>query len=100
MNPISRIRTGSLCLLMAIAGLTALPAAATTSGKKTSTTADAEKPIKKTKAKAPNKADKPKTVKVTSQKGSGETTAERDRRLMRECKGRPNAGACLGYANQ
>lgn len=30
-------------------------------------------------------------------KGSGETTAERDRRLSRECKGMPNAGACLGY---
>jgi hypothetical protein len=31
--------------------------------------------------------------------GSGETTAQRDRRLTRECKGRPNAGACLGYAH-
>lgn len=25
--------------------------------------------------------------------------AERDKRLKRECKGRPNAGACLGYAS-
>ncbi len=33
----------------------------------------------------------------TVQSTGGETTAERDRRLMRECKGRPNAGACLGY---
>ncbi|WP_296873491.1 hypothetical protein [Tibeticola sp.] len=32
-------------------------------------------------------------------RGSAETTAERDRRLRRECKGRPNAGACLGYAS-
>jgi hypothetical protein len=24
--------------------------------------------------------------------------AERDKRLKRECKGHPNAGACLGYA--
>ena len=31
--------------------------------------------------------------------GGGETTVERDRRLSRECKGLPNAGACLGYAN-
>ncbi|PYE79396.1 hypothetical protein [Xylophilus ampelinus] len=31
------------------------------------------------------------------QGGSGETTAERDRRLNRECRGLPNAGACLGY---
>jgi hypothetical protein len=32
-------------------------------------------------------------------KGNGETTPERDRRLLRECKGRPNAGACEGYAS-
>lgn len=29
--------------------------------------------------------------------GSGETKAARERRLKRECKGRPNAGACLGF---
>ena len=28
--------------------------------------------------------------------GSGETKAVREKRLKRECKGRPNAGACLG----
>lgn len=28
---------------------------------------------------------------------SEETPAARARRLKRECKGRPNAGACLGY---
>ncbi|WP_295851446.1 hypothetical protein [uncultured Xylophilus sp.] len=28
---------------------------------------------------------------------SDESTAERDRRLARECRGRPNAGACLGF---
>ncbi len=27
------------------------------------------------------------------------TQSERDKRLKRECKGMPNAGACLGYAN-
>lgn len=32
--------------------------------------------------------------------GRGETTAQREKRLLRECRGRPNAGACLGYANQ
>ncbi len=31
--------------------------------------------------------------------GYGETRKERDQRLLRECKGRPNAGACEGYAN-
>jgi hypothetical protein len=29
---------------------------------------------------------------------SAETPAQRDKRLTRECKGRPNAGVCLGYA--
>jgi hypothetical protein len=37
---------------------------------------------------------------VTFYEGSGETRAERERRLMRECKGRPNAGVCEGFANQ
>ena len=27
---------------------------------------------------------------------SGETAAAREKRLRRECRGRPNAGACLG----
>lgn len=31
--------------------------------------------------------------------GGNETVRERERRLKRECKGRPNAGACLGYAS-
>lgn len=32
--------------------------------------------------------------------GRGETTAQREKRLLRECRGRPNAGACLGFANE
>ena len=31
--------------------------------------------------------------------GPGETRQERDKRLLRECKGKPNAGACEGYAS-
>lgn len=50
-----------------------------------------EKPAQVTTA----KAKKPGKVKLVN--GSGESTAERDRRLLRECKGRPNAGACAGY---
>lgn len=48
---------------------------------------------------APKKAKKKaaRAGKATFDRGSGETAAERDRRLRRECKGRPNAGACLGY---
>lgn len=40
------------------------------------------------------KAAAPKFIPNSSQ----ETTRERERRLLRECKGRPNAGACAGYA--
>lgn len=31
---------------------------------------------------------------------SEESTTQRDRRLYRECKGRPDAGACLGYTRR
>ena len=43
---------------------------------------------------APSEKGKAKT------QGSAETPAQRDKRLLRECRGRPNAGACLGYAKQ
>lgn len=52
------------------------------------------------KAKKPKKEKKAKAKKgggVTFNDGSAESRSERDRRLMRECKGRPNAGACEGY---
>ena len=32
-------------------------------------------------------------------KGPAETRAERDRRLQRECRGKPNSGACEGYGS-
>lgn len=35
-------------------------------------------------------------TRVTKAPGE-ETAGQRERRLLRECKGRPNAGACLGY---
>lgn len=35
---------------------------------------------------------------LPSQNNSGETPAQRDRRLYRECRGLPNSGACAGYA--
>lgn len=40
-----------------------------------------------------------KAPKQAIDKGPAETRAERDKRLARECKGRPNAGACEGYGN-
>jgi hypothetical protein len=53
------------------------------------------------KAKKPKKEKKAKGKKgggVTFHDGSAESRSERDRRLMRECKGRPNSGLCEGYA--
>ncbi len=39
-------------------------------------------------------------AKVTFHKSSSEeSAAAREKRLKRECKGRPNAGACLGHAS-
>lgn len=40
-------------------------------------------------------------TKITYQRSSSEeTTAERDRRMYRECKGMHNAGACRGYTRK
>ncbi|GHD02148.1 hypothetical protein GCM10007320_61130 [Pseudorhodoferax aquiterrae] len=41
------------------------------------------------------KAAAPKFIPSSTQ----ESARERERRLLRECKGRPNAGACAGYAS-
>jgi hypothetical protein len=49
------------------------------------------------------KAKKPRTgtsgAKLVAPEGSGETAAARTARLKRECKGRPNAGACTGHTD-
>lgn len=42
---------------------------------------------------------KTKTLAEPERTPSGESVTTRERRLLRECKGRPNAGACLGYAS-
>ena len=55
----------------------------------------------KSTAEASNKTTatrKAKTPKPPVQASPGETRAERDQRLLRECRGKPNAGACEGYA--
>ena len=48
-------------------------------------------------AKKPNKSKAKKGGGVRFYEGSAETRRERERRLLRECKGRPNSGACEGY---
>jgi len=84
-----------LALLLATALATPIQAATPASPATAGTLSPPETPPKPAKAK--KKSTKTNTVKY--EKGSAESTSERDRRLFRECKGRPNAGACLGYAS-
>ena len=72
--------------------LAAVPASGATDHFTAVTAAD--KPTKKTKQAKQTKAPKPPT-----DKGSAESKSDRDKRLIRECRGRPNAGACEGYAS-
>jgi hypothetical protein len=44
-----------------------------------------------------SKSGRAKSRKPPVDKGPAETRAERDKRLQRECKGKPSAGACEGY---
>lgn len=74
-----------LCALMALA-LAASPAEG------------AERKKKKGKAPAIGQAEPRQAGKAKFYRGSEETVSERERRLYRECQGRPNAGACAGYA--
>ena len=49
------------------------------------------------KAKGKTKTHKVVKSPAVQDSGSGESRHDRDRRLLRECKGRVNAGACAGY---
>lgn len=78
-----------VCACMAW-GLMALSINAQAAPQKSATQASADAPAKKKGS-----------VKVKHQRSSSEeSTSERDRRLYRECKGLPNAGACLGYTRR
>jgi hypothetical protein len=70
----------------------AMPAASHAADNFTAVTA-ADKPAK---AKKPKQSKAPKAPGNT---GTGESKAERDKRLLRECRGKANAGACEGYAS-
>ncbi|MGH8822835.1 MAG: hypothetical protein ACREWJ_16300 [Rhodoferax sp.] len=59
----------------------------------------AETKAKKSKPHATQAAKGKKAGRIKFEKGTGETRADRDRRLQRECRGLPNAGACLGYGS-
>lgn len=45
------------------------------------------------------KSKQAKAPKLPTDKGSAEGRAERDKRLLRECRGKANTGACEGYAS-
>jgi hypothetical protein len=92
-----QLRAPTLCVALLLAAVLAAPAlAATPTPANTASDGAAAQPQSKP-AKAKKKSTKTNSVKY--EKGSAETTSERDRRLFRECKGRPNAGACMGYAS-
>jgi len=48
---------------------------------------------------ATGKSSRGRTRKPPVDKGPAESRAERDKRLQRECKGKPNTGACEGYGS-
>ena len=55
-----------------------------------------------TAADKPAKAKKPKQAKAPkppANVGTGESKTEREKRLLRECRGKANAGACEGFAS-
>ena len=82
------LRATPLGLALLLAGALAAPALASDAAPRRST---AKATVKTAKVKQ-------KIAKPRFDKGSGETVSERERRLYRECQGRPNAGACEGYA--
>lgn len=80
---------GSAALTLALVGVT--PSVDAVETFHATTGAEKSTATKKTRQ---GQAPKPAT-----DKGSGENKAERDKRMLRECRGRPNAGACEGYAS-
>ncbi|SFD37049.1 hypothetical protein [Paracidovorax konjaci] len=92
MQRTNHARTAAAILAVALLGAAAAATAATPAN-----TAPADEKS----AKAPPKPKRASTkVRNGPPNHSGETTAERDRRLYRECQGLPNAGACLGYTRR
>ena len=83
--------TALLCACMAL-GLLLAPEGAHAARKKKAADATTSEPAKK---KGSVKV-KPQAIRSDSQ----ESATERDRRLYRECKDLPNAGACLGYTRR
>jgi hypothetical protein len=86
----SAFLTSALLALAGSVGAAGLPTVATFS-------VAAYAPSIGTKAKKTKSGKKSKGGRVSFHDGSAESRSERDRRLMRECKGRSNSGVCEGY---
>ncbi len=82
----------AIAVISCAMAVAAVPLMALTSSSVIAKEATAKKPKKEKKAKAKKGGG------VTFHEGSGETRAERERRLTRECKGRSNSGLCEGFA--
>ena len=88
-----RVALSAACiLLLALCGPLQAQAVASAAGDQGSDRRAAAA-TKKTDRQAPSGSRQPKLLPG----GSSETPAERSARLRRECKGRPDAGACTGY---
>lgn len=93
--PSMMIRSGVVLLLWL--GHAAANAADATAAQSTQTTrASAQAPERGERSERTSRR-KPRILHLPSP--SEESSAQRERRLTRECRGLPNAGACLGYAS-
>jgi hypothetical protein len=82
--------TSALLVLAGSVGAAGLPTTDTVA-------AAAYAPSVSAKTKKTKSGKKSKGGRVSFHDGSAENRSERDRRLMRECKGRSNSGVCEGY---
>ena len=90
---VARLLSRCLSTIAAMAALNAISLPTTAYSAETFSTSTQKTDTQQSKKKG--------SLKIKHQRSpSEETTAERDRRLKRECKGAPNAGACLGYARK
>jgi hypothetical protein len=78
MNKFTRLLLTCLCLSVAVLGTSPAFAA------------------KKKKAKSSKSSKSIKSIKIKQESGSAENAKDRERRLLRECRGQVNAGACAG----
>ncbi len=83
--------TALACVSVGLYGLAIAPASHAADVFTAVTAADKPAKVKKPKA---STAPKP-----PANSSTGESKAERDKRLWRECRGKANAGACEGFAS-